>query len=963
MMSRFCGEMIVEPVLNAAAEWRDKCLLQEKSIFSSERIWTLSNVEQLVTHYVNNLDDGDGGFLEKLEDQLSQATLEAKQLLGEMMWVMLLSPSNIGPVKKRENVDKILSWANVAVAADNEFYSDEVLSGIGSGGTAYNNLRWRELVYFIRMMQAFLALGKDQREMLLGNRNVFAEWLEGIEDNEQRQLRHMLMYLLFPDTSERIFGSSDRIKIALAFTGRSKKELRGLSARELDNLFIEIRAEQSKKYKTEELDWYVSPLKGVWRVGGLPGADEITKEDVVEAIKEIDEAGYDHHAQSVYYDLIYEDKPYPPKLVYSLAYKHNTGEELDRNSFTGGEDTECFKVLGKLGFQIVRKGSGIKEPESSGYEARKYWLVAPGSGASRWDEFYEQGIIGLGWDRMGDLKTYKTQDEIRQRLLEFDPDGSQSRVNDTLALWEFATKMRPGDIVIAKRGITEYLGYGVVESDYFFDDERSEFKHIRRVDWKVKGTWAEDSGKIVVKTLTDITKYPDYVEKLKRLIGIDQMPTNHEGVNHWWINANPKYWKIDDFEIGQEQSYTTHNEKGNKRQKYEYFTQVKPGDMVVGYESSPVKKVAAVFEIIRGLHVDDEDGEEKISFVIRKIFPSSERLSWSEVGNKPELAKCEVIRNNQGSLFKLDKAEYDALVDTDSQTEYETYTFDDALNEVFVEEEKLKNILYSLSNKKNLILQGPPGTGKTYIAKRLAYLLFGVKDASRIEMVQFHQSYTYEDFIQGYRPDGTGFKLKNGLFYKFCKTARNDPSNKYVFIIDEINRGNLSKVFGELMMLIEADKRGPEWAIPLTYSDSSEDAFYVPENVYILGLMNTADRSLAMVDYALRRRFAFVDLEPGFGTQAFRQHMQSHGASSELIQRITKKMKLINETIEKDSTNLGKGYCIGHSFFCVAPHAGGIDDGWYRQVVETEIAPLLKEYWFDDTSKAHSLIKDILLTE
>jgi 5-methylcytosine-specific restriction protein B len=260
-----------------------------------------------------------------------------------------------------------------------------------------------------------------------------------------------------------------------------------------------------------------------------------------------------------------------------------------------------------------------------------------------------------------------------------------------------------------------------------------------------------------------------------------------------------------------------------------------------------------------------------------------------------------------------------------------------------------------LRQKRNLILQGPPGVGKTFVSKRLAFALMGEKAEGRLGMVQFHQSYAYEDFIQGYRPSGTGFRLKNGVFYEFSEKARNDPANDYVFIIDEINRGNLSKVFGELMLLIESDKRGPEWAIPLTYSEDSESKFYIPENLYFIGLMNTADRSPAMVDYALRRRFAFAEIEPGFDTDEYRQYMLDKGATPEFIQLIVSRMDQVNAKISADSTNLGRGYQIGHSFFCNVPDSEVPGWDWYISIVKNEVGPLIREYYFDDEKQANAL--------
>ncbi len=272
------------------------------------------------------------------------------------------------------------------------------------------------------------------------------------------------------------------------------------------------------------------------------------------------------------------------------------------------------------------------------------------------------------------------------------------------------------------------------------------------------------------------------------------------------------------------------------------------------------------------------------------------------------------------------------------------YAKADFLSKVYMTEERFDVLKALLRNKMNIILQGAPGVGKTFTSKKLAYAMMGEMDDSRIEMVQFHQNYSYEDFVLGYRPDGANFKLTEGVFYRFCQKAANDPDKDYFFIIDEINRGNMSKIFGELLMLIENDKRGPKNKITLAYNGLP---FYVPENLYIIGMMNTADRSLAMIDYALRRRFSFFEMEPGFSSEGFRSYQT--GLDNEAFDTLMEQIKALNKEITKDES-LGKGFRIGHSFFCgLKPETCTTDR--MQSIVEFDILPMLSEYWFDEPAK------------
>ena len=456
------------------------------------------------------------------------------------------------------------------------------------------------------------------------------------------------------------------------------------------------------------------------------------------------------------------------------------------------------------------KGSALADED---VDVVHYWLYSPGENASKWDECYQEGKMVIGWGFLGDLSEFNTKEDIKTVMQnKYSSDGSFK--NDCHATWVFANEMKPGDIVFVKKGMSKVIGRGIVESDYKFDpNAKDTYKNIRKVKWTHNGEW-DHPGKAVTKTLTDITKYTDYVEKLNALF-------------------------------------------------------------------------------------IEEDGEE-------------------------------VIEEKQITIPEYSKIRF--------------------LEEVYMEEDKYNILTGLLKTKKNIILQGAPGVGKTFIAKRLAYSMMKEKDVDRVSMVQFHQSYSYEDFIEGFRPtsNGMSFDIKKGAFYNFCNKAAMEPEKDYFFIIDEINRGNLSKIFGELFMLIESDKRGQE--LPLLYSN---DRFSVPKNVHIIGLMNTADRSLAMLDYALRRRFAFFTMEPGFDTEGFIKYRNK--LSNDKFNRLINVVKSLNNEILNDES-LGEGFLVGHSFFC---NVEEVNNQVLSNIVEYELVPLLKEYWFDEPSKVDNWSRNL----
>ena len=292
----------------------------------------------------------------------------------------------------------------------------------------------------------------------------------------------------------------------------------------------------------------------------------------------------------------------------------------------------------------------------------------------------------------------------------------------------------------------------------------------------------------------------------------------------------------------------------------------------------------------------------------------------------------------------------------------QAYTIKDIISDgCFLEGSRLEAILDRLKAKKNLILQGPPGTGKTWLATRLAFALIGGRSESRVRRIQFHPNLSYEDFVRGWRPSANGrLDLVDGPFLKAINNSKGDPSNSYVVVIEEINRGNPAQIFGEMLTLLEVDKRSPEEALALSYPRDDSERVHIPPNLHVIGTMNVADRSLALVDFALRRRFAFIDLEPTFGERWRNWVGEQCQIDTMFLANVEERLESLNETITEDNT-LGPQFRVGHSV--VTPPGGtrvGDSQKWFRQLVETEIGPLLGEYWFDDQDKARSECEKLL---
>jgi len=990
-MSRFCGPVDTAAILEAAAHWKEQALRNSDSVLAQSPLWTLTNIEAVETHFVNRLDMGAGDFFSKLRTQLEPTAPAVKQLAAEMLWLMLLCPSNISPAKKRESIQSVWAWSGEKLSADSPWLHDAVLTGVGSAGTSFNTNRWRELVFFVNFLLAFKRLPAEERERLLSDGWALAAWLEDIPDAKSRQLRHMLLFLLFPDDFDRVLGGIDRRKIVAGFTGKSGAEVKQMSPLEIDRAIHAIRVEQQEAHGTTELDFYIPPLNTMWTRKPIKSASQvITRDHVLEALLEIDEEGVPHEAQSTYYDLVHGAERYPPKYVLSLASRHATGEELDRALFAGGEASPAFRLLRELGFYVERKdfvpellkafleqANAAESLVSKGYPSTYRGLdvnVSFGKGTLAkvpWisftgeDQTTQKGIYPgyLYFKAAGTLLLTYVVSETNPPDRQWPASIPQQTVADVLASQfghqaerygdSFVHAVYPTSEALNPEQLTKDLDQVVAAFEAamqayptpVFEGENNleEGAHMAARTYPVNLIYYGPPG--TGKTYTTI----------ETAVGIcdGHVPADRAAVVKLFKELEEKQ-RISFVTFHQSYSYEDFVEGIRPVMAGDAAEEGAPAENGISYECRP--GVLRTLCALAKSAVKTQRHESGVDLVHGKVW----KMSLGDV-NQQGVAYLydQCLELGEIRLGYGQQQDFTGCDDRDGVTA--------RLREVDPDISPNDYNITSIHHFKNVMAAGDlvvvsDGNTKFRAIGRITgpYRYDPDQDFQNVRPVEwlatFDESLPYEKILRKRFSQMTLYQLskkvlREDALQELLARDQSGVVENHVLIIDEINRGNIAKIFGELISLIEQDKRlgAPnELTAILPYSG---ERFGVPANLYIIGTMNTADRSIALLDTALRRRFQFAELMPepalvpganGDGTIA-----DGVGGVVDLRAMLTAINQRIRFLLNRDQT-------IGHAYFIEVKTLDGL-----RRVMAQQVIPLLQEYFYEDWHRIQLVLRDV----
>ncbi len=996
-MAQKLNDRDISPVINAVKKWIADCLICDGSIFSAGSLWVAENIEEVKKAFVDNPDEGEDSFSTKLQKQMQEASPAARHLMSEMLWVILTFPTNIGQTKKREHIREAWNFSKDILPADHAMLSDEVLSGIGSAGQAFNTLRWLELSFLIALAGDLKKRTKQEREKILLNYDNFVEWIKGFPKGEKRQFKQILRYFAFPDRVERVSTNRHRQAILAKFGNTPENVTKKWTDPQLDDALLKLRDKLQIEHPDKILDFFESPLREMW---DLDLAEPFS--DIFESRPEAEWA-FEFIKKTL--DQLNVKSPEDTRVALTLPIDENFirlnygqwvvasffGEKeapnraeitllaglvdlTKKGTFTTkpNEPESCVygipieklrdmepKLRSALDKSLEFIASRFRDQEKSGYrkshqpklmemifdnEKRaqyltegfrpksdaSYWKIAPGDDAWQWADCQKDKFIAVGWDDFGDLSgiDHSEFDRRFDKLLPENPNWTKQGCEQ---LWKFF-QIKEGDRIVANRGTTEVLGIGTVTGPYYFVPGL-DFGHRLPVKWddvrprKVeKGGWKRTLISLSEETFNEI------MNALSASAPIIPKPVANNASNTilYGPPGTGKTYKtieraVQIIEPGFTGDHAAHKSRFDalrangqiefitfhQSYSYEDFVEgLRPviegpesSEAAYEYSSGVFKRFAfqALFDCLK-----PSTGIVSFDAVWKKLVEQTELEPDKLYPGLSEKTSYRISLSTKGNLDGINTISNKTFLCSRS-----------VLEKVFVA--KPENDKVTSSEVMEVVVRGCH-------SHFVAAMFNELKRVEKSEFAGKRPSQTANISSEQKAAIAQAFLEKNDTGTDAFKPVNEWP--QYVLVIDEINRGNISKILGELITLIEPDKRlGAEISLVVTLP-YTKHSFGVPGNLHLLGTMNTADKSIALVDVALRRRFQFEELRPNFN------HCQ------QLTQPMRDVLDSLNRRIclRKD-----RDHQIGHSYFIKVENEAGFNRIFARHVI-----PLLQEYFYND---------------
>lgn len=901
------------PILAAASAWAQQCLVQDGGILGGGAVWTAQNFADLDRYFVNQPDAGSGDFYQKLEGQMANAPSGAPKLMAELLWVLFLFPSNMGPRSKRSGVEQAWNMSGERLDPDHPMLSNGVLAGIGSAGTAFNTMRWREVNYAISLFTAIKQMPTEDRATLVGDYDRLTDWLETMPRDGDRQFRHMLRYLLCPDRVERMSSNGDRRRVLAAFRVATARDMTPWTDRQFDDAMLALRRRLEAELKTQEIDFYLPPLVDQWRGSELSKGEPTAFTTFDLGYAELRERFLEQFPRfnSFRVEAIYveNERRYKDELV--QLFEQDVSPLLAKADWPGAGDSAIDLLTRPL------KHASNKPQNIVGWR-------------------YVDVLRKLGPEQRA------TFGQLLNELI--DPAAPiEDRVDRFVS--ELGRLVGDGQRVLpaAQRSIVGFYLTLADPQQFLFLKTAELQRALRKLDHEF--SWS--SGWLTGKDVSRVKSLATRV--FERLEAEQWKPKDFLDVQGFlWVATAYGSAKVEDG--GDENEDAESTPEGRLAANRVPRNQILFGPPGTG-------KTFHLQQLLKSRYTEAAATVDPAAWRSEQIATHIVTLTWWEAlgaalyelggsATVPQLSKhpyIVAVASSKGRTKAVNQTlwgvlQQHALVESNTVNitlKLAPFVFDKSEESVWRLAGPWKDYLSDVIELVDEIKQGPMPAGEP--VRRYAF-------------VTFHQSFSYEDFMEGLTPiadEETGsirYEIKKGVFLRLCERARLDPDHFYAMVIDEINRGNVSKLFGELITLIEVDKRaGAEHAVSLTLPYSGE-TFSVPSNVDLIATMNTADRSLMGLDIALRRRFEFLEMPAKPELLA--------GVDVEGID-IEAMLTVMNQRIE---VLLDRDHHLGHAYFM--PLIADPSLKRLGAIFRNQILPLLQEYFFEDWERIRWVLND-----